>query len=85
MKVLVTGASGFVGRAIIGELLTNKFEVYGLTHQNAELEEFDKVKKVYQGDVGNYKNLFELEDIGQVNVVVHSAGLAHQFGKKNGR
>ncbi len=36
MKILVTGAAGFVGKAIVTELLQKKFDVYCLASLKTE-------------------------------------------------
>jgi dTDP-4-dehydrorhamnose reductase len=47
MKVLVTGASGMLGHALMSEL-QNCFSVVGLTRQDADLRDRDAVTRLFQ-------------------------------------
>ncbi len=71
MKVLVTGASGFLGQSIVEEFLSNGVEVVGASKTSGQL----------QVDITDEKSLIKLFNLKDVDTVIHSAGLAHQFGK----
>lgn len=75
MKVLVTGATGFVGGEILKKLHTDDFEVVGTSKSGAK----DNRLKVFKADITDFESLTEnlIEDF---DAVIHSAGLAHQFG-----
>ena len=81
-KILVTGAEGFVGTALIGELLVaGKSQIYGLRKPSSELETGHKPDvKMLAGDISEYESLKDLEKLEDIKTVVHTAGLAHQFG-----
>jgi UDP-glucose 4-epimerase len=79
MKILVTGASGLVGGTIVEELLRNSFEVYALVGANSKTNKFGGVKKIFKADITEYQNLAALASLENVDVIIHSAGLAHQF------
>ncbi|MDQ3799104.1 MAG: SDR family NAD(P)-dependent oxidoreductase [Acidobacteriota bacterium] len=76
MKILVTGATGFLGRAIVGELLQNNFEVF-TTGKSAQAD----LPNYFPADLTDSESLSALEKIGRIDAIIHSAGLAHQFGK----
>lgn len=84
MKVLVTGATGFIGREIVSELTGNNIEVLALSRA-FQIENFDgfQDEKVvwYQKDITERQNWSDLEKIPNVEAIIHSAGLAHQFGE----
>lgn len=85
MKVLVTGAGGFVGQAIVAELRQAGEEVFRLESPKAKSNENDVAENVFRADIGDCQNLIETVRSGNietVDVVVHSAGLAHQFGRQ---
>ena len=71
MKVLVTGASGFLGQAIVEEFLSNGVVVVGVSKTSGQ----------FQADITVEKSLDKLSKLESVDAVIHSAGLAHQFGK----
>ena len=79
MKVLVTGASGFIGKEIIKELSENKIEFVGLGNRKTGSESNLK-NEFYFADISRYENIAELEELEKIDAVIHSAGLAHQFG-----
>lgn len=83
MKVIVTGAKGFVGKEIVAELLENKHSVFrvGRIKQLESNELADKNSDDYfSADITVYKTLTKLEKLENIDAVIHSAGLAHQFG-----
>ncbi len=79
MKILVTGANGLVGGSIVEELLRNNFEVYALGGANSKIDKFGNESNFFKADITEYKNLAHLAKLKQVDVLIHSAGLAHQF------
>lgn len=83
MRVLVTGATGFIGREIVGELLKKNIEVIQVSRPKSESKSSNEnnLSTFYAADISNYKNLSELEKLDNIDAVIHAAGLAHQFGK----
>jgi len=79
MKILVTGASGLVGSTIVEELLRNSFEIYALGGANSKTDKFGGVKKFFKADITEYQNLAAIANLENIDVIIHSAGLAHQF------
>lgn len=79
MKVLVTGATGFVGKAIVSELIKENFEVFCVGSLNSE--NTDNLPNFFQVDIGDFESLKTLEELKNIDVLIHSAGLAHQFGE----
>lgn len=85
MKVLVTGASGFLGRAITKVLVDANYEIIGIYNKNKiekseSRSDFHRVK-FSQADITDKNRLdASIGDI-KADVVIHCAGLAHQFGK----
>lgn len=75
MKVLVTGASGFIGREIVSELSDLNFEVIKAAGKKSKAKDF------YKLNIAEREDLRILEEVGAVDAIIHSAGLAHQFGK----
>jgi len=83
MRVLITGASGFVGKEIVKECQNSGFETVQLVSHRSQKNECQKNEnffKVMAIDITDYKNLRQLEKTENVDVLIHAAGLAHQFG-----
>lgn len=83
MRVLVTGATGFIGREIVRELSKNNIEVIKVSSPKSESKNIRENRRsnFYAADITNYENLAKLEKLGEIDAVIHAAGLAHQFGK----
>lgn len=79
MKVLVAGAGGFLGRAIVAELLAEKHEVFCLV--SLKSKDFGDLPNIFRGDIADLESLDALGEIKNVETIIHAAGLAHQFGK----
>jgi UDP-glucose 4-epimerase len=71
--MLVTGSTGFVGRAISKAAITAGWSVTGIARGTGDLT------GVIQADVAASASIEALDSIAAADVVVHSAGLAHQF------
>ncbi len=80
-KILVTGAGGFVGGAVMCELQKAcQYKALGLGGRQAfEMKASGDI--LFQADISNPETLKKLENLKPINTVIHSAGLAHQFGR----
>lgn len=81
MRILVTGAAGFIGREIIKELSRLDLAVFQVINSRNSLKtpSTDLVGKIFAADITDFKNLAKIESLKKIDAVVHSAGLAHQF------
>ncbi|MCD9188064.1 MAG: NAD(P)-dependent oxidoreductase [Pyrinomonadaceae bacterium] len=83
MKILVTGASGFLGKEIVGSVLEQDLEVicvYNKKKPEKSVTDNQKVK-IYQADVSDKDQIKKIDLDEKVDVIIHCAGLAHQFGR----
>jgi nucleoside-diphosphate-sugar epimerase len=79
MKILVTGATGFIGRALVAELLRQNFSV-SITVRSKFITIFsDEIKQFIVGDFDKNSD-FSLALKG-VDCVLHLAGKAHVIDK----
>lgn len=71
MKILVTGANGFVGQALMERLLDSGHEITALVRKKSKhKKKFDRVKFI-QGDLLHPEKLPELTDIDKAYYLVH--------------
>jgi nucleoside-diphosphate-sugar epimerase len=82
-KILVSGASGFIGRTLLEQLQTRAdFEISGLVGEKTALENFSVPGiRLFPADISNYEAFPGRGELKKTDVFVHAAGLAHQFGK----
>ena len=78
MRVLVTGAKGFVGKAIISALSQSRIEIVMLDLPPARAD--IPPGHFFGVDITNEVELGYFSSIGGIDAVIHAAGLAHQFG-----
>ena len=78
MRVLVTGATGFIGRVLVAELLKQNFDVSIVVRQKTNLFS-DEVKRFVAGDFGNNPDF--TASLAKVDCVIHLAGKAHVIDK----
>lgn len=83
MKILVTGAAGYIGSHTIVELLNNNYEVIGIDNfVNSKKEVVGKIEKVsgkkfkfIEGDVRDLEILNKIFQENDIEAVIHFAGL----------
>jgi len=79
MKILVTGAAGFIGRHLVKGLLRRGYQVVGFDMRGYQVVGFDKRKEnigisFICGDITTF-NLDEIFKEGDIEIVFHLAGL----------
>jgi nucleoside-diphosphate-sugar epimerase len=81
MKILLTGATGFIGKALIQELLTKDFKLFALLRHKAD--DFpNEVKQFIVGDFVNHSDYSSVLD--DIDCIIHLAGKAHIIDKTKG-
>jgi len=79
MRIFVTGASGFVGSAIVNELIKNGHQVLGLARSESSAEKINKAgAEVYQGDINDQASMGEAAST--CDAVIHTA-FNHDFSR----
>ncbi len=82
MKILVTGATGYIGSHTVVELLNNNYDVVGIDDfSNSKKEVVDKIKEItkkdfkfYEGNVCCKQILNKIFDENKIDAVIHFAG-----------
>ncbi len=79
MKVLVTGASGFIGSHLIGELLLKGYDVQALVRESSDLTNLTELNpKLFSGDILEPDTL--LPAIEGCEIVFHVAAIFAYWG-----
>ena len=81
MKILVTGATGYIGSHTCVELLNNNYEVIGLDNfSNSKKEVLDKIKEItnkeikfYEGDMKDENLLDKIFNENEIDAVIDFA------------
>ncbi len=76
-KILITGASGFIGQSLIKSLLNLKKSIRGTVRSKSQLFSNKKIEYVSIGDINN-KTSWK-KSLVDVDCVIHCAGKAHMM------
>lgn len=83
MKILITGANGFIGSSLVNFLVKENFDVSVLVRKTSNVsslkEVWDKIK-VYYGDVRNKDSL--VEPVRNVELIIHCAAVLRCVNNK---
>ena len=71
-KILVTGASGFIGSALLPALQAEGFFVRGLSRRGGASQSFESVRLKHEGEIADWRGVAD-----GVDTIIHLAGLAH--------
>ena len=74
MKILVTGATGFIGQNLISLLLDKNYDIHCIVRQNSNISKIDKRAEIFKYDT-NIDNLIEYFKKENFDGVVHLASL----------
>jgi len=74
MKILLTGVTGFIGKALVVELLKQGFNISIAVRQKTNLFP-DKVKQFVVGDFGSNPDFSTR--LAEIDCIIHLAGRAH--------
>ena len=79
MKILVTGANGFIGSNLVKRLITEGNEVHSLVRKTSDLSFLEQVPtKLVYGDITDTSSLKKA--LQNIEMVYHVAGLAADWG-----
>lgn len=77
MKVVVFGASGFVGREVVAQLRQHRFELIEIHGPRSSVK--SKRPDIYQIDITKENEVASLSELGKADVVICAAGVAHRL------
>jgi len=74
MKILITGATGFIGQNLINKLLEQKYSIYIIARENSDVSKLNKNVNIfrYNNEIDTLITLFKKE---QFDGVIHLASL----------
>jgi len=78
LKLLITGATGFIGKSLVAELMRQNFNISIAVRQKSNLFP-DKVKQFVVGDFESNPDFST--SLAEVDCVIHLAGKAHVLDK----
>ena len=78
MPILVTGATGFIGKNLVSLLLRKGYKVKALVRGNRQLEVSNPALEIFNGDLTQMDTLSGIEE--NCNEVVHCAGVMGKWG-----
>ncbi len=83
-RILITGASGFIGSFLIEEALNEGFEVYAAVRKSSDLTYLqDKQIKFFSANLSDKEELkTAFNEVGKFDYVIHNAGLTKTCDKK---
>lgn len=83
MKILVTGATGFVGSHLCEYLTHHNHQVFGLARSITKFNQFQIQATFIAGDLENSQDPSWVENLpSDLDAVIHTAGLMHTFAPK---
>ncbi|MFX1582809.1 MAG: NAD-dependent epimerase/dehydratase family protein [Promethearchaeota archaeon] len=71
MRILVTGATGFIGRQLVRKLIEDQHEVSALVRKTSDVHELPKTLRLIDGDMLDTSSLEEA--VQNIDVVIHLA------------
>lgn len=74
MKILVTGATGFIGQNLIALLVNKNYDVHCIIRENSDVTKINSKTKIFKYD-GNIDSLIEYFDKEKFNGIIHLASL----------
>ena len=81
MTILVTGARGMIGSALVKELLARDYQVIGIGRSGEETVR-DNCRFI-RADLADRERLREIVESEKVDRIIHLAALAHRDGMEN--
>lgn len=81
--MLVTGANGFLGREIVRQLADSGVTVRAMVRKLPGPEQMHQNIEYFIGDVTDASSMHAA--VSGIRVIVHAAGLVHQFGRKSSK
>ena len=73
MKILVTGATGFIGRHLVRRLLNDRHEIHALTRPETDQNPLEST--IVHTHLGSTQNMIEIMEAAKPDAVIHLASL----------
>ncbi len=83
MKILITGATGFIGRNLVAKLIQQNFDVTALVRRTSEVKELPKELRLIDGDMCDSRSVDD--SVQGMDVVIHLAAYFDFYPKDKKR
>lgn len=80
-KILVTGASGFIGNALCKRLFKSNYVTYSVVRNSSARLSDNDFNQILINEINSNTNWKKI--LNNINCIVHCAGIAHNMNKNN--
>ncbi|MHC5308430.1 NAD-dependent epimerase/dehydratase family protein [Bartonella sp. LJL80] len=82
MRILVTGATGFLGQSLVKQLVAEKYEITAIGRNRQKGQELEKLGANFVSVDLQYVEAYNrLADLGPHDALIHAAGLSSPWGE----
>ena len=77
-NILVTGASGFIGKSLIIKLISKGYNVIGLVRNKSTIRKYKLYREIIIEDIsGDLSEVYE----NKIDIIIHLAAITHSYSK----
>lgn len=83
--VLITGASGFIGKCLIDEALSRDYDIYTFVRKSSNIKQLqNKPITILTVDFSDYSSIIEsLRNLPKIDFILHTAGVTKAYDEED--